>query len=165
MPPKTPSKGKAKAPAVTQEQKQEIREAFDLFDTDGSGEVDAKELKAAMTALGFETGKNEAEEMIAKVDADGSGAFSAGDGRPRRGTSAPRIATGLGDRFLLPRCAQLLFSLSSCLVPSSLACRCADHTAARCRYTAEGIARSSRAAHTCVPPSSSLQAPSTLTNF
>ena len=84
MPPKTPTKGAAnakgkapKAPVVSQEQKQEIREAFDLFDTDGSGEVDAKELKAAMTALGFETGKNEAEEMISKVDSDGSGAFSA----------------------------------------------------------------------------------------
>ena len=30
---------------LTEEQKQEIREAFDLFDTDGSGTIDAKELK------------------------------------------------------------------------------------------------------------------------
>jgi hypothetical protein len=27
---------------LTEEQKQEIREAFDLFDTDGSGTIDAK---------------------------------------------------------------------------------------------------------------------------
>ena len=33
---------------LTEEQKQEIREAFDLFDTDGSGAIDSKELKVAM---------------------------------------------------------------------------------------------------------------------
>lgn len=30
---------------LTEEQKQEIKEAFDLFDADGSGSIDAKELK------------------------------------------------------------------------------------------------------------------------
>lgn len=30
---------------LTEEQKQEIKEAFDLFDTDGTGTIDAKELK------------------------------------------------------------------------------------------------------------------------
>lgn len=34
-------------PELTDEQRQEIREAFDLFDTDGSGTIDAKELKVA----------------------------------------------------------------------------------------------------------------------
>ena len=42
---------------LTEEQKQEIREAFDLFDIDGSGTIDAKELKVAMRALGFEPKK------------------------------------------------------------------------------------------------------------
>ena len=52
------AKGKAKGKAeLTEEQKQEIREAFDLFDTDGSGTIDAKELKVAMRALGFEPKK------------------------------------------------------------------------------------------------------------
>ena len=32
---------------LTEEQKQEIREAFDLFDTDGTGTIDAKELKVS----------------------------------------------------------------------------------------------------------------------
>ncbi len=32
----------SKAGGLTEEQKQEIREAFDLFDTDGSGTIDAK---------------------------------------------------------------------------------------------------------------------------
>ena len=33
---------------LTEEQKQEIREAFDLFDTDGTGTIDAKELKVSL---------------------------------------------------------------------------------------------------------------------
>ena len=32
-------------PELTEEQKTEIREAFDLFDADGSGTIDVKELK------------------------------------------------------------------------------------------------------------------------
>merc|ERR1712051_942260 len=42
-----------KARDITEEQKQEIKEAFDLFDTDGSGNIDQKELKVAMRALGL----------------------------------------------------------------------------------------------------------------
>ena len=58
---------------LTEEQKQEIREAFDLFDADGSGTIDAKELKVAMRALGFEPKKEEIRRMIADIDKDGSG--------------------------------------------------------------------------------------------
>ena len=53
---------------MTEEQKQEIREAFDLFDTDGSGTIDAKELKVAMRALGFEPKKEEIKKMISDID-------------------------------------------------------------------------------------------------
>lgn len=35
-------------PELTEEQKQEIREAFDLFDADGSGTIDVKELKVEL---------------------------------------------------------------------------------------------------------------------
>merc|ERR1712022_87961 len=58
---------------ITEEQKQEIREAFDLFDTDGSGAIDAKELKVAMRALGFEPKKDEIRKMISDIDKDGDG--------------------------------------------------------------------------------------------
>ena len=58
---------------LTDEQKEEIREAFDLFDTDGSGSIDAKELKIAMRALGFEPKKEEVRKMINEIDKDGSG--------------------------------------------------------------------------------------------
>lgn len=66
-------KGKGRTNGLTEEQKQEIREAFDLFDTDGSGTIDAKELKVAMRALGFEPNKDEIKKMIADIDKDGNG--------------------------------------------------------------------------------------------
>lgn len=56
---------------LTEEQKQEIKEAFDLFDTDGSEKIDAKELKVAMRALGFEPKKEEIKKMISDIDKDG----------------------------------------------------------------------------------------------
>merc|ERR1711924_299476 len=65
--------GRGKQKELTEEQKQEIKEAFDLSDTDGSGSIDAKELKVAMRALGFEPMKEEIQKMISDVDDDGSG--------------------------------------------------------------------------------------------
>lgn len=72
---KAPSSTKkdTKKPELTEEQRQEIKEAFDLFDTDKSGQIDAKELKIAMRALGFEPSKEEIRQMIADADKDGSG--------------------------------------------------------------------------------------------
>merc|ERR1712060_203695 len=58
---------------ITEEQKQETKEAFDLFDTDGSGNIDSKELKVAMRALGFEPKREEIKKLISEVDKDGSG--------------------------------------------------------------------------------------------
>ncbi|KAM6441461.1 uncharacterized protein PHA67_023165 [Liasis olivaceus] len=57
---------------LSEDQKQEIREAFDLFDTEGSGSIDVKELKVAMRALGFEPKKEEIRKMIADIGKDGS---------------------------------------------------------------------------------------------
>ena len=64
---------------LSEEQKQEIKEAFDLFDTDGSEKIDAKELKVAMRALGFEPKKEEIKKMIADIDKDGSGQIDFAD--------------------------------------------------------------------------------------
>ncbi|KAJ3220856.1 hypothetical protein HK099_003947 [Clydaea vesicula] len=61
-------KTKSSITELTPEQKQEIREAFDLFDTDGSGTIDIKELKVAMRALGFEPKKEEIKKMISDID-------------------------------------------------------------------------------------------------
>jgi hypothetical protein len=46
---KSPVRRKAfERPGLTEDEIEEIREAFNLFDTDGSGLIDPKELKAAM---------------------------------------------------------------------------------------------------------------------
>ena len=41
-----------KRAGVSEEEMEEIREAFNLFDTEGKGVIDIKELKAAFRALG-----------------------------------------------------------------------------------------------------------------
>jgi centrin-1 len=52
-PSRSPIKKKAfERPGLTEDEIEEIREAFNLFDTDGSGTIDPKELKAAMESLG-----------------------------------------------------------------------------------------------------------------
>lgn len=67
-----PSKRGPQKQELSEEQLQELREAFDLFDTDGSGSIDVKELKVAMRALGFQVKKEEVRKMIADIDKDGN---------------------------------------------------------------------------------------------
>ena len=58
---------------LTEEQRQEIREAFDLFDTDQNGLIDYHELKVAMRALGFDVKKEEVKRIMQEVDVESSG--------------------------------------------------------------------------------------------
>jgi len=58
---------------ISEEQKQEIKEAFDLFDSEGVGAIDAKELKVAMRALGFEPKKEEIRKILQDLDKAGEG--------------------------------------------------------------------------------------------
>ncbi|XP_051013035.1 centrin-4 [Acomys russatus] len=69
-------KKKAAKVELNDTQKQEIKEAFDLFDIDGSGTIDVKELKIAMRALGFEPKKEEVKQMIADIDKEGTGTIA-----------------------------------------------------------------------------------------
>merc|ERR1711981_189445 len=57
---------------MSEDQKKEVKEAFDLFGTDGSGQIDAKELKVAMQALGFEPTQAEITKMVQEIDVDGN---------------------------------------------------------------------------------------------
>ena len=59
-----------------------------MFDTDGSGSIDSKELKVAMRALGFEPKKEEIQKMISDVDDDGSGTIEYEASRGSQGCSA-----------------------------------------------------------------------------
>ena len=59
---------KYQRPGLTEDEIEEIKEAFDLFDTDGTGHIDPKELKAAMQSLGFESKSQTIFQMIADLD-------------------------------------------------------------------------------------------------
>ena len=68
-------KVKKKIKLLTEEQKEEIDNAFLLFDKDKSGSIDVNELKDAMKALGIFLKKEEVKAKMTKVDRDGSGAI------------------------------------------------------------------------------------------
>merc|ERR1711959_322760 len=61
------------AESLSDQQVRECREAFELFDTDSSGSIDAKELKTAMRALGLDATSDEIRKMITDINKDGSG--------------------------------------------------------------------------------------------
>merc|ERR1712130_722606 len=71
--------GKKKAGQLSDEQMDEIREAFNLFDGDQSGAIDVRELKAAMRALGFEVKNEELKKMVSDIDNDGNGTIEFGE--------------------------------------------------------------------------------------
>ncbi|XP_954774.1 centrin, putative [Theileria annulata] len=64
---------------LTEDQKSEMKEAFELFDTTGSGRIDAKELKVVMKALGFDPSKEDLRAIMNLADKDGSGTISYDD--------------------------------------------------------------------------------------
>ncbi|KAJ9530706.1 hypothetical protein QJQ45_014871 [Haematococcus lacustris] len=65
--------GKAIRPKLSSEQKQQLKECFELMDQDGSGAIDADELGAAFKLLGIHMKKAELGELLNEVDHDGSG--------------------------------------------------------------------------------------------
>ena len=106
--------GKSKKPGLSEEQIEEIREAFNLFDTDHSGSIDYRELKAAMRALGFEIKKEELKKMISDIDSDASGHIEfpeflemmTGKVRPRGGRRRPHLRPRAA-RIARPRAARM----------------------------------------------------------
>ncbi|KAK9804349.1 hypothetical protein WJX72_008388 [[Myrmecia] bisecta] len=65
-------RGKAVRPFLNKEQRQHLRECFELIDTDGSGDIDVGELHAVFEALGDHVSIRETVEMMREVDRDGS---------------------------------------------------------------------------------------------
>merc|ERR1719336_2705243 len=55
---------------LTEEQKTEIKTAFDLFDVDGSGEIDETELENAMRAMGLPPTEEELTAVMRASDDD-----------------------------------------------------------------------------------------------
>ncbi|KZV93726.1 Ca2+-binding EF-hand superfamily protein [Exidia glandulosa HHB12029] len=58
-------------PELSDEQKQEIKEAFELFDTNKDGALDYHELKVAMRALGTDLKKPEVLKLLRDHDKTG----------------------------------------------------------------------------------------------
>jgi Ca2+-binding EF-hand superfamily protein len=54
----------------------ELRDAFAVFDTDGSGSIDRKELKRLMKKLGQALSEMELDAMMDEVDTNGDGEIS-----------------------------------------------------------------------------------------
>ncbi|XP_012527178.1 caltractin [Monomorium pharaonis] len=49
---------------LTERQKANIKEAFDLFDPDGTGKIAVKDLKVALRAMGFEPTQKEIQALL-----------------------------------------------------------------------------------------------------
>ena len=50
--------------ALNEEQVKEIKEAFDLFDIDGTGKIDPKEICVAIHTLGIENARDEEKLLV-----------------------------------------------------------------------------------------------------
>jgi Ca2+-binding EF-hand superfamily protein len=68
---KTGMKKKVERPGLTEDEIEELREAFNLFDTEATGKIDPRELKSAMQSLGFESKNPTIFNMIADLEAEG----------------------------------------------------------------------------------------------
>lgn len=64
---------------LNQEQKQEIKEAFDLFDTEKTGSIDYHELKVTLRALGFDVKKADILKLMREYDPEESGKIQYSD--------------------------------------------------------------------------------------
>ena len=62
------SRSKKVERGLSEEEIEEIREAFDLFDTNHNGMIDAKDLKSAMASLGFDEKIPAIFELVADLD-------------------------------------------------------------------------------------------------
>lgn len=88
-------------PSLTDEQRGEVRDAFELFDTDKDGFIDYHELKVAMRALGFDLRKQEVLKILRDHDrGDGLMALADFEKVSEYKRSAPRAACVSG--FLSP---------------------------------------------------------------
>lgn len=63
-----PNNKKKERPGLTEEEIDEIREAFNMFDTQGNGTIDPSELKGAMNSLGFQKKSPTVYEMVCELE-------------------------------------------------------------------------------------------------
>ena len=66
-------RGRSTRPELSEDQRQELREAFELFDADKTGTIDIHELKVLMRALGFDVKKNDVLKLVHEADNTNNG--------------------------------------------------------------------------------------------
>jgi hypothetical protein len=59
---------RVRVPELSATQRREIKQAFDIIDTDSTGSIDVKDIKVALQALGFEPKKDEAKYIISQLE-------------------------------------------------------------------------------------------------
>lgn len=58
------------------EEIKDIKQAFDIFDEDGSGQIDPSELRAAFEQLGFKGNKQFINNILSELDEDFKGGIN-----------------------------------------------------------------------------------------
>jgi centrin-1 len=53
---------------LTKEQERDLKTSFDIFDKDGTGNIDIKDLKVILTALGFEPQEDEIKKLLSTIN-------------------------------------------------------------------------------------------------
>ena len=76
---------------MTEEEIEACRLAFEKFDADGSGTIEANELKVTLQSMGQNPTDEEIFEMLSSVDEDGAAAALA-TASPTLGGGAPAFA-------------------------------------------------------------------------
>ena len=61
------------SPGTAEEEDEELRNSFKIFDKDGSGYIDADELRVVLEQLGDHMTKEEINELIREADLNGDG--------------------------------------------------------------------------------------------
>jgi len=64
---------------LSAKQQEDIKDAFNAFDNEGTGLMQTRQLKVAMRALGFEPRKNEIKKLVGLVDKAGTGTLCFND--------------------------------------------------------------------------------------
>ena len=68
-------KRKIQAMRMSKEQLELFRDTFVIFDKDGDGTIDSKELSTVLKSMGYNPSIEEIKDMVEEVDSDGSGSI------------------------------------------------------------------------------------------
>lgn len=68
-------KRKIQAMRMNKEQLELFRDTFVIFDKDGDGTIDSKELSTVLKSMGYNPSQEEIKDMVEEVDSDGSGSI------------------------------------------------------------------------------------------